>query len=134
MRININKWSRVLAGIGGAILLITAVFHGTGLLSVKSVLAQSSIDPEWASVLSGLWVFVSWHWLVIAAPSVWFAIRNSGNGRSMLFFCGIVAFGDFWWVLTLAGFFAGTALLLLASLCLLAGGWMANRKRAENKT
>lgn len=129
-----NKWPRVLAGIGGAILIVTAVFHGMGFMSVKSILAQSAINPEWATALSGLWVFVSWHWLVIAAPPVWFAIRKSSFNRFVLAFCGVVAFGDFLWVFIPAGFFAGTALLLLASLCLLVSAWMAKRERAENKT
>lgn len=127
MMAKVGKPARFLAGVGGAILILTATYHGMGYSGIKHFLEQSSVENEWALVLAGLWVFVSWHWVVIAAPPVWLAIRPHRQLWPAVAFCGVVAFADFIWVLLLAGFFAGTGLLLLASLCMIASAVVVDR-------
>jgi hypothetical protein len=40
------------------------------------------------------------------------------------FACGLIVIVDFFWVLSIAGFFAGTLLFLVAGPLLIAGAWL----------
>lgn len=115
-----SRLSRLLAAIGGGILVATALYHGLGYPQFSSGLMSSSLESSLARALASLWLFFSWHLFVVGVPPVWASARAAAQARPVLVFCGVVALGDFVWVLAVAGFFLGTALLFLAALCLLA--------------
>lgn len=118
-----------IGGVGG-LLLVTAIYHASGYRGVSSRLVSSSLSSELATILGGLWLFFSWHLLVVGLAVVWAAVSGAARWRPVLLFLGLVAIGDFLWVLRMAGWFPGTVLLLLAGLGLLVGGSMWPRDRA----
>jgi len=112
----------VLVAAGAVVLLATAAFHASGHGDVARQAAASSLEPFLAAALPTLWLFFSWHLAAVALGVVASLFAAAATTRAVALGCGFVAAVDFLWVLSLAGFFAGTALLVLASLLLLAGG------------
>ena len=114
----------------GALLLIAAGLHGADLQRVTEAVA--ALPPDLAAMTRGLWLFFSWHLAVLGLA----ALAGAGSGwpmlRSVLFFCGLVAAGDFLWVFALTGWGVDTVLMLLAALGLLVGGafWRPPREPA----
>ncbi len=113
----------------GLLLLVTAALHASGYRQLGARLASASVPPELAEALTGTWLFFSWHLLVLGVAALWAAISGAGWLRPVLLFCGVVAIGDFLWVLSVAGWFPGTVLLLLAGLGLLVGGYLWRQAR-----
>lgn len=120
-----SKTARTLSLVGSLVLVATALFHGSGIGDIRAALGDSSLAPFFVGLFGGLWLFFAWHLVVIALPPLYVAMRRLPGARAIVAFCGLVAFGDFVWVVSLAGFFPGSIALLLGSLCLLAaaGAW-----------
>lgn len=108
----------------GALLLATAAYHAFGYRQFGGRLASYSVPSELVAAAGALWLFFSWHLAVIGLAALAAAVSGAGWLRPVVLFCGVVAMGDFLWVLSLAGWFPGTVLLLLAALGLLVGGYM----------
>ena len=117
------RWAAI---IGGFLLLVTAAYHGSGILEIASELEALSLPEPLVKALSGLWIFFSWHLVVVAAAALLVSFRAPGWARWPLLFCGVVAFGDFLLVLKVSGWFAGTLLLSVAAACLLVGSILAS--------
>lgn len=128
-----KRTSRIIAAVGGILLLIIAVYHGSGVQWFDSMLSSSSLSPDLVRALNGLWLFFSWHMLVLCVPPIWAAAVGRSWFRPVLLFCGAVTLGDFIWVLWLAGWFPGTVILVVAALCLLTSGyfWEPPRRGAS---
>ena len=107
------KLPRVLAGLSGLLLLTDAYFHATGAGAVRDALNNAEVVTFFAEALPVIWLFFSWHLVVMAMPMLWAAIANPGWIMPAAIFCGVVALGDFFWVYSVAGWFPGTLILLL---------------------
>lgn len=114
---------RAKVGGSGLLLLVTGAYHASGSRALGAELAASSLSAELTAALGALWLFFSWHLLVIGLGAVMAALSGAGWLRPVLLFGGAVTIGDFLWVLSLAGWFPGTVLLLLAGFGLLVGGY-----------
>jgi hypothetical protein len=109
---------RVLAGVAGAILVATAMLHGSGTASVSESIAGTAASPFVQRMVPGLWLFFSWHLIALGCGMLAAAWRGGAAMRALVWFAAVVVLVDTLWVLRLAGLFAGTALLALATLCL----------------
>jgi len=105
-------------------LIATAAFHATGYSSIASQIESSSAPNFLKKAVPTLWLFFAWHLLVVAVGSI-AAARLGRAAGPVLVGCAVVVVGDFFWVFSIAGLFAGDVLLLIASLLLFVGGWLA---------
>lgn len=104
---------RALAGLSGLLLLVDAYLHSTGAAPVREALAGAEIPEFFAQALPIIWLFFSWHLVVVAVPLLWASITNPPWFLPASIFCGVVALGDFFWVYSVGGWFPGTVVLLL---------------------
>ncbi len=123
-----GKAPRIVAALAGALLVTTAIYHGSGFDGLASMLRTSSLEPQFVPAISGLWLFFSWHLLVLSAPPIWAAVTGRPWYRPVLLFCGVVALGDFSAVLWAAGWFPGTVILLVIVFCFLVSGYFWERR------
>jgi hypothetical protein len=112
------KMPRLLAGAAAIVLLATAAFHATGYRSIMDGVQASSLSPFFRRVLPGIWLFFSWHLVALALGLGWASIRGSSSARSLVWFIAVLVCADTFFVVSLAGFFAGTALLSAAAISL----------------
>jgi hypothetical protein len=121
----VKRSSVGLVVVASTILVATAAFHATGYSSVARQVASSSLSPFFKRALPPIWLFFSWHLVAIAlAVSAASFSRLAAVARPILLAAAVVVAVDFLWVLSIAGLFAGTILLLTASACLFAAGWL----------
>lgn len=106
--------SRVLAGLGAIVLLAIAYLHSTAYSEVQTILAQAGVEGFFGAALPVMWMFFSWHLVVIALPMLLGAITNPPWFLPAAIFCGTVVLVDFFWVYSITGWFPGTIGLLLA--------------------
>jgi hypothetical protein len=78
--------------------------------------AASALSPFFQRTLPGIWLFFSWHLVALAFGLGWASIRGSSSGRPLVWFIAVLACADTLFVFSLAGFFAGTALLSVAAI------------------
>lgn len=105
--------ARALAGLGGVLLLINSYLHSTGLAGVREVVGAVELPGFFAAALPVLWLFFSWHLVILAAPLL---VASAANPRWFVpaaGFCGAVALGDFFWIFGVAGWFPGTVIQLV---------------------
>lgn len=125
--ITMTSSSKVAVGLAVLLLVITAAYHGSGVTGIGEILRSPDHSPEIVRLFSGLWLFVSWHWLAVSVAAISCVFIRSLPSRVILGFCSFIVFTDFAWVFVLAGFFEGTALLLVSGILLLAGGLMQKK-------
>lgn len=109
---------RALAGVAALVLFATAAFHGSGYSGVSESIAASSASSGLKEIVPGLWLFFSWHLSALGLGALWATLRGSSTMRALVWFGAAVVAVDTLFVLKLAGFFAGTVLLALATACL----------------
>jgi len=126
-----KKLPTILAALGSIVLLATAAFHATGYGFVAREITSSSVAPFVKSAVPTLWLFLSWHLVAVALAVLAGLLAAQPTTRGVLLGCSLVTLIDFGWVFSIAGFFAGSALLLFAALCLLAGGALLPRGHAK---
>ena len=61
-----GKAQRIAAAVAGVLLLTIAVYHGSGFQGFSSMLHGSSLNPEFVQIGGGLWLFFSWHMLILS--------------------------------------------------------------------
>lgn len=105
-----------MAAAAALVLLATAAFHATGYRPLVDAISASALSPFFRRSLPGIWLFFSWHLVAIALALAWSAIRGSSHARPLMIFCAVLVSVDTVFVFSLAGFFAGTALLVAAAL------------------
>ncbi len=110
---------RVLVTVSGLLVLATAVFHYTGYESVISALAEAELPGFFAAGLPMLWLYFSWHLIVISGVLFSVALLRPGWSFPAMVFCAFVLIGDFGWVFSVAGVFPGTIMLFSAAVLLL---------------
>jgi hypothetical protein len=112
--------TRILVGVSGLLLLVTAYYHSTGLPDLEKAIAAASLPEFFSAAIPVQWLFFSWHLTVLSVPLIWSALFNSGWLLTASVVCGLVLLGDFFWVFSATGWFPGTVVLLLVVLLLAA--------------
>lgn len=125
---------RILSGLCGILLLVTAYYHSTGFEGVNSALASSGLSGFYAEALSMQWLFFSWHLAALSVPLIWAALSNPGWFFPATIFCLAVTFGDFLWVFSVAGWFPGTYILFGVALMLVFISGALIKARDESAT
>lgn len=108
---------RVLSAIAAIALVATAAFHATGYSALVAAVGKSALSPFFRSSLPGIWLSFSWHLLAVAGALGWASMRGSQSARPLLAFVAMLVCADTVFVFSIAGLFAGTALLAAAALC-----------------
>lgn len=106
--------ARLLAALSSVLLLIVAYLHTLGLPGVRKALAEGQIEGFFGAALPVIWLFFSWHLLVMAVLLLWAALTRPIWFLPAMIFAGAVTLGDFLWVYSVAGWFPGTIGLALA--------------------
>jgi len=114
-----SKAPRILAALAAVVLLATAAFHATGYGPLLEAVNRSALSPFFRKSLPGIWLFFSWHLIAVASALGWVSLRGSRSARPLLVFAAVLVCVDTLFVFSLAGFFAGTALLAAAAACTL---------------
>ena len=97
---------RILSGVCGVLLLVTAYYHSTGFEEVNSTLVSAGVSGFFAEALPKQWLFFSWHLAVLSVPLIWAALRQPGwflpattflygKSRLVIFFGSMVWQGGF---------------------------------------
>jgi hypothetical protein len=121
---------RLLVGLASIVLLATAAFHATGHALVAREVAASGMAPFVKNTLPLLWLFFSWHLVAVALGAIAALLAQPATTKPVAIACSLVVAVDFGWVVSIAGLFAGSALLLVAAMLLLAGGLLLPRQSA----
>lgn len=117
---------RLLVWTGSAVLLVTAIFHGSGYGSIIEAAQTPEIDPLIASVLRPLWLFPSLHWVMLAALAILAVAHPSRLSRYVLLVCALVVGFDAGLLLVFLGPFVGEAMLAAAALLFVAGSLLTD--------
>lgn len=126
--------SRILAGIGGLLLLATAYLHSTGTSMVRNALTVAELSEFLTRALPAIWMVFSWHLVVMSVPLLAAAFVRAHWLLPVTVFCGVVAFGDFLWVFSVAQWFPGTYLLVSVVLLLVISVFFQLRANREHAT
>lgn len=111
-----TRAARILCVVGCILLLVTAIFHGTGYSGVSDAISASNASAFLKRAVPGLWAHFSIHLAVLAAFGVLVSFSAHG-ARSLVALLALAVAADAALVFSLAGFFAGVALLVAAALC-----------------
>ena len=103
--------ARVLSCTSALLLIATAYLHSTGTEGVRELLAANNITGFFGEALPVIWLFFSWHLVILATPLVWASITNPHWFFPASAFCSVIVIGDFFWVYSIAGWFPGTIIL-----------------------
>lgn len=110
-----EKPAIILVAIGSAILAATAAFHFTGYADISAWVADFGDDSFFANAIPTIWLFPSFHWLIIAVglfAASWF---NIAGLRVLLLACALILVVDTGLILYAVGPFIGAAMLLAAA-------------------
>ena len=110
-----TRVAKILCIIGCVVLLVTAVFHGTGYTAVSDAVSELSSSGLKAA-LPGMWLHFSIHLATLIAFGL-LALFSTHGTRSLVALIALVVAADATLVFYFIGFFAGVALLVAASLC-----------------
>ncbi len=111
-----DRVSKPLCVIGCVLLLVTAVFHGTGYSAVTDAVFKSNHPAMLKAALPGMWLHFSIHLVVLSALAL-FASFSARGSRGLLLLISVAVATDTILVWYYVGFFAGVALLVAAAVC-----------------
>ena len=112
--------SQVFCVTGSLLLIVTAVFHGTGIAELDDALTRSHAPEFLEGAILAVWVHFSIHLILLAFLGS-IASFMARNARRMLAATASVAAVDAALVAYFVGYLAGVALLAAASLCFACG-------------
>lgn len=102
--------------VGSILLLVTAVLHGAGYFQVSEAISKSNASGFLKHVMPGLWAHFSIHLVILAAFGLVLA-SSFQRARSLTALLALASAVDAAWAFSLAGFFVGVALPIVAALC-----------------
>ena len=114
---DMTRAAKVLCVVGCILLLVTAIFHGTGHSEVSDSIASSSASAFLKLAVPGLWLHFSIHLVALAAFGILASFFLAQGARALVALLALVVVADAVLVFSMAGFFAGVALLVAAALC-----------------
>lgn len=114
---NMTRAAKILCVAGCVLLLVTAMFHGSGHSGVSGAISDSNASAFLKLAVPGLWLHFSIHLAALAAFGVVASFFLAQGARSLVALLALVVAADAVLVFSMAGFFAGVALLAAAALC-----------------
>ncbi len=111
-----TRAAKILCIIGCVLLFVTAIFHATGYYGVDDAIVESNAPAFLKRAVPGLWAHFSVHLAVLAAFGILAALFEHST-RSLAALLALAVAADAALVFSLAGFFAGVALLIATALC-----------------
>lgn len=114
------KTARWLIIAASVILFATALFHASGYNSVARAIEASNAKPFLISAVKGLWLMFSIHLIILSLVLI--ALSRGLQAKRLVLLCALFPAADTAILLVFAGVFAGTIMLAVASLLLIAGG------------
>lgn len=117
---NPRRTAALLTVAGAMVLLSIAVFHATGTPLVSRALTRANVTPFVRDAMPKLWLFFSWHLIALALAALGSTRTPPATTRLILTGAALVAIVDVGWVVSVAGIFAGSVLLLLGAILLFA--------------
>ena len=124
--------AKILCAIGCVLLLVTALFHATGYSEVRDALSESNVSTFLKGALPGVWLHFSMHLAVLVAFGI-VALLSAQAVRSLLALLALAVAVDAALVFSVAGFFAGVALLGAAALCFAVAAIQSHPRRPESR-
>ena len=115
---------KFLSASGGLLLVATSYLHYTGTAMVKKGLAGTDLSGFLMDGLPTIWMVFSWHLLIIAIPLFLAAIFKPQWLLLVTVYGALVTTGDFLWVFSVTGWFAGTFLLASCVVVLVVSAWL----------
>lgn len=111
-----TRTAKILCAVGCVLLLVTALFHGTGYVEISDAVSESNASAFLKRAVPGVWLHFSLHLVALVAFGI-LALFAAHGARSLLALLALAAAADAALVFSFAGFFAGVALLVAAALC-----------------
>lgn len=115
------KTARYLVRAGSVVLAATASFHATGWSDVAAAADEASLSQSLGSIVKGLWVYASYHWLFVAVLAAVAVGHPSRLARIVLGLSALVLATDAVLLLIAVGPFIGEALLAVSIVAYAAG-------------
>lgn len=110
-----SKTAKILCAIGSVLLLVMAVFHGSGYAFVSNAIAASNAPGFLKHIVPALFAHASIHLIGLAAFGI-LALFLVQGARSVIALITVIVVADAVLAFYLGGVFAGAA-LLTAALC-----------------
>lgn len=115
-----TKALRVLSWVGSLMLLIMALFHGSGYSFVKETIDKSNSETFLKEIIPTLFIHPSLHMIGLAAFGI-LAIYLKGGKQKVLLLLSLLILVDALLAFNLGGVLPGV-LLLISALCFLLAG------------
>jgi hypothetical protein len=108
---------RLLTVFAALVLLATSALHATGYSALRREVSASNLELFFRDSLPRIWLFFSGHLVAVSAALGWVSIGGSRSARPLLVFLAGLVCADALFVLWGAGLFVGSALLVVAAVC-----------------
>lgn len=108
--------------LGSGLLIVMAIFHGSGVFYVTDLMASTDASPFLQSIFGPLFAHASFHLLCLAAFGLVSLSLESGR-RKVLWLLAVLIFLDACLGFYLGGFIPGGLLSLAAGCFFFAGRW-----------
>ncbi|MGI9551031.1 MAG: hypothetical protein ACR2MT_07520 [Aurantibacter sp.] len=126
LELGLSKTSKVLCWVGSSLLLVMAVFHGSGYIFVKEAIVESNAETFLKEIVPALFAHPSIHLLGLSAFGI-LAIFLTEGARKVLVLLSVLVATDALLAFYLGGVLPGI-LLLTSALCFTIAGL---RKREQ---
>jgi hypothetical protein len=117
--VKVGRWLIVA---GSVVLLLSALFHGSGYAKVTGAVAKSDAAPQLVAAFKALWLMFSFHLVVLSA--VFVVASRTAKAKRLVLLCTLIPASDTILLFHFAGVFIGTIALAVATLLFLAGGFL----------
>jgi hypothetical protein len=116
------KIGRWLIVAGSVVLVLSALLHGSGYLKVTGGLAKSDAALNLVAAFRALWMMYSFHLALLGA--VFYEASRTARARLLVLLGALIPASDAVLMFHFLGVFMGTVALAVATLLLLAGGFL----------
>jgi hypothetical protein len=120
------KTGRWLTVIGSVILFLTGIGHGTRIVQLQTMIAESGMKAPLAAILKGCWLVFSGEMVALAVIAV--VASRLPRGGSIVLICGATMIANAALLLGFVGLFFGVYVSVLVALFFLSGGWMQTKQ------
>jgi hypothetical protein len=113
---------------GSAVLVLSALLHGSGYVKVTRAMAKSDAAENLVAAFKALWLMYSFHLALLGI--VFYEASRAGRARRLVLLGALITASDAVIMFHFIGVFIGTIALTAATLLLLAGGFLLKGSRA----
>jgi hypothetical protein len=108
------------------ILFLTGIGHGTRIVQLQTMIAESGMKAPLAAILKGCWLVFSGEMVALAVIAV--VASRLPRGGSIVLICGATMIANAALLLGFVGLFFGVYVSVLVALFFLSGGWMQTKQ------